>query len=233
MASRFFAAARKICLRLFFIGVYCQNMDNALIFDFDGTLAETFPLIFKAVHLAYLKLGIQPPDKETVYANFGPHELGLLLRLNPDRAFELFDAYLGATKELIAQDGLAPFDGVRQTLEAARARGYKMAIITNKSRETLDISLDALGLREFFGVLKWGGETGSMKPRRLREVLDAFSISPQQATYIGDSVADIEDCRQVGVPVLSAAWAKCANIEALRRHNPEGVILSPLEILAR
>ena len=91
----------------------------------------------------------------------------------------------------------------------------------------------AKSLREYFSVLKWGGETGSMKPRRLREVLDAFSISPQQATYIGDSVADIEDCRQVGVPVLSAAWAKCANIEALRRHNPEGVIHSPLEILSR
>ena len=202
-----------------------------MIFDFDGTLAETFPLIFKAVYAAYEKLGMRPPDRETVYANFGPHELGLLLRLNPDRAFELFDAYLAATKQMVAAAGLTPFDGVEKVLATAQNMGYKLAIITNKSRESLDLTLDAINLRKYFLLLKWGGESGSMKPLRLREVLREFDMSPQQAAYIGDSVADIKDCRQAGVKIFSAAWAQCADPEALALNKPDALLKTPLDAL--
>ena len=197
---------------------------KAFIFDFDGTLAETFPLIFKAMSIAYDSLGLTPPPTETICANFGPHELGVLERLNPDRAEDIFTAYIKATNDIVAREGLFAFDGIEDLLVHLKSRGMKLALITGKSKQSLEITLKAIGLNNYFDILKWGGSQGSIKPQRLREVLDELGISPEQAYYVGDSVQDILDCRQVGVDILSAAWADCANISELKKHSPFAVV---------
>ena len=203
---------------------------KAFIFDFDGTLAETFPLIFKAMLLAYESLGLEAPSVETICANFGPHELGVLKRLNPDRAEEIFSAYIRATNDMVANEGLSAFDGIEDILEYLKSRGMKIALITGKSKQSLEITLKAIGLDNYFDVLKWGGSQGSIKPQRLREVFSELGISPEQAYYVGDSVQDILDCREVGVDILSAAWADCANVQELERHAPFAIVDTVMQL---
>ncbi len=209
-----------------------SNMQKkAFIFDFDGTLAETFPIIFKAMAIAYDRLGLQAPTRETVYANFGPHELGLLKRLNPENAQELFNEYLKASAELIEAEGLYAFDGIKELLAELKERGVKIALITGKSKESLELTLEAIGLYEYFDILKWGGETGSIKPQRLREVLEQLQIAPSQAIYIGDSTQDILDCNEVGVDILSAAWARCVELIELEKLEPKAVLKNVSDVL--
>ncbi len=207
-------------------------MKKAFIFDFDGTLSETFPLILESVDIAYRRLGLVPPTKEVLFANFGPSERGMIKRITPDRADELFSQYLKASEEIIAERGLKAFDGIEEVLAALKSAGVKIALITGKSEESLRLTLAAIGLGKYFDLLKWGDESGSVKPRRLREVLSDFALMPEDAVYIGDSVQDIKDCREVGVPILSAAWADCADVSALEAQSPDAVLRSPKEILA-
>lgn len=201
-------------------------MKKAFIFDFDGTLAETFPLIFKAVDAAYEKLGLVPPSKEVVFAHFGPHELGLLREISPERADEIFAEYLAATSKIINSDGLRAFGGLEEILSEMKAAGYKLAVLTGKSRESLQLTLEAIGLSKYFDLLKWGGEHGSVKPQRLREVLAEFKMSADEVFYVGDSVQDIKDCRSAGVDILAAAWAACADASALAAEHPCAVLTS-------
>ncbi len=204
---------------------------KAFIFDFDGTLAETFPMICHAILTAYKNLGVEPPSTEVVYANFGPSELGLLKRVTPQHAQEIFDEYIRLNKEIIAKEGMRPFNGIREVLEELVKRGMKLALITGKSKESLYLTLDAIGLSEYFSILKWGEESGSVKPKCLREVLEELKISPEQAYYIGDSPQDILDCREVGVEVLSAAWADCADVKKLEKLSPKAILKNVNEVL--
>lgn len=203
-------------------------MKKAVIFDFDGTLSDTFPVVFEAINSAFDSLGLARPSRETVYANFGPQELGVFKRIVPEHAEVVFRAYLDATKRIIERDGLFAFDGIEPLLQSLKARGFALHIVTGKSRESLGITLDAIKTGKYFDILKWGAETGSVKPERMREIFAETKMNPEDFYYVGDSVQDVLDCRKVGVDALSAAWANCADIAGLEKVSAK-IFRSPEE----
>ena len=205
-------------------------MKKALILDFDGTIAETFPIVFKAIEAAYEKLGLVAPSREVLYANFGPHEQALLNKIST-KGNELFAEYIKATERFILTDNLQPFENIELLLKTAKSLGMKICMITGKSKESMEVTLKHFGFEKYFDTLKYGGESGSVKPQRFKEIFKELNLKAQDVCYVGDSTMDIDDCREVGVEIISAAWAKCADIEALKSKKPNYIFYSVAELI--
>jgi len=194
--------------------------DKAFIFDFDGTIAETIPLAIEAFRHAYADLNLPLPSEARIKAHFGPIESGLLHKLNPENSAALFALYLKNFSKIIDQKKAQAFPHIKETLVALKSAGRRLAVVTGKSRESADISIEKYSLQGLFEYVECGGETGSVKPQKIRKVLSCWDVSAQDVFYIGDSPQDIIDSRECGVIPVAAAWSRVTDAEALRALSP-------------
>lgn len=206
-------------------------MKKGFIFDFDGTLGETVDLVLAAFNSAYVDLGLVMPTREKIIANFGPTELGLLRRLSPAHGDELFARYLVHYAELHTKYSPAPFWGIVDVLKMLFDRGLLLGIVTGKARETAELSLKKYGIFEYFSVIECGDEKGAVKPVKIRKVLDAWNVNPQDAEiyYLGDIVRDACDAVESGITPLAAAWSDFADVAALEKSPAKAVFRTVAE----
>lgn len=204
-------------------------MLKALIFDLDGTLANTLPIIFESFRRVCREpLGRDLSDAE-VFAGFGPIERRMLHEhLGPQRAEALWPAFL-AEYEALHEHDCAPFDGVPEAIEDATAAGLRVALVTGKGPDTAEISLRRLGLAGRFEHVVAGDMESRGKTRLLRRMLELLALEPGQAAYLGDSPKDVHDAREVGLRhALAAAWAPTADRPALAATAPDALFDHPL-----
>jgi pyrophosphatase PpaX len=187
---------------------------DGVIFDLDGTLADTFPVIFTAFREATAAyLGHALTDDEIV-ATFGPSEVGIMQRLVPDRWQACLGLYLAAYERAHAMCP-APFPGIDAALALLRRRGAGVAVVTGKGPDSATLSLRYLGLLERFDVVEFGLPEGGIKPRSIARVLERWGTAPTHVAYVGDAVGDVHAARAAGVLALAAAWAPGADAAAL------------------
>ncbi len=204
---------------------------RGMIFDLDGTLADTLPVCFAAFREVFRNyLGIDYNDQE-VRAMFGPSEAGILRDRIPERSEEALADYLGAY-ERHHRGCPEPFPGIREILERLGRHGVRLAVVTGKGEGSTAISLQALGLDDLFDPVKAGAEGGGIKPQAMREVLGAWGISPAQAVSIGDARPDVDSAKQVGLAPLAAAWAGTADFDLLASREPLAVFREVTEFAA-
>lgn len=208
-----------------------MQSQKTFIFDFDGTLAETIVPTLDAIQDAFKAKGIPVPSVEKIKSTFGAQELGIFKMLAEENAEELFQEYLKIFTKICEDKIVKPFDGIVQALETLQERGIQMHLVTGKSRESADISLDKMGLRKFFKNIECGGMTGSVKTEKIKKILAEYKLNPNDVYYIGDIPRDVEDARNAGIHPLSAAWSNIASIEDLKKVNPEQIFTSTAQFL--
>jgi phosphoglycolate phosphatase len=69
----------------------------------------------------------------------------------------------------------------------------------------------------------FGDETRNNKAESIIKLLEKYDVSKDEFYYVGDAPTDIIACREAGVTCLSAAWSDGADIENLKKHNPDYV----------
>jgi pyrophosphatase PpaX len=192
---------------------------RGVIFDLDGTLADTLPVCFAAFREVFeAQLGVTRSDDE-IHALFGPSEEGIIARELPERVEESYRDYLTAYERLHAAcPGLFP--GIAAALEQLAERGAQLAIVTAKGPGSAAISARLLGLERHFDILEAGSPAGNEKPRSIRRVLECWHLAPEQVAYVGDSIHDVCAARAVGLLPLAVAWATTADAAALRAEGP-------------
>jgi pyrophosphatase PpaX len=198
---------------------------SGVIFDLDGTLANTLPVCIigfqRALH-AYT--GRTFTDAEII-AMFGPSEEGVFLRLTPEHAEEASRLYW-EEYERAHETVRAPFPGIPEALEFLQEHGIPTAVVTGKGAHSAAISLRLLGLDTRFDIVEAGSPHGVIKPKAIGEVVTRWQAPPDQVAYVGDATADVTSARQAGVIPLAAAWAETADADALRAMNPEETFLT-------
>jgi putative hydrolase of the HAD superfamily len=126
-------------------------------------------------------------------------------------------------------------EGLGAALDAARARGVKVAIVSN-SEGMLDALFVELGVRSHLDLLLDSGTLGIEKPdpRIFQHALDAFGVQPSEAIHLGDSIAtDVLGARAAGIPVaLIDPYGHCAGRE-LDVPRVEGVVEVARALAAR
>ncbi len=193
-----------------------------VIFDLDGTIADTLPVCFAAFREVFQDaLGRDYTDQE-VRAMFGPAEEGVFQRVVPDDWERRMEQYLAAYQR---QHSLCPepFPGMRESIDELRARDIRLAVVTGKGLRSAAISLRELGLEGVFDPVEAGSPNGGVKPAAMRRVLDFWGLEPSEVASLGDARPDIESSRQLGMTSLAAAWATTANFETLSALDPDAI----------
>ena len=194
-----------------------------LIFDWDGTLADSIGRIVESMHIASERSGFQLRDDFAVKGIIG---LGLpeaIRTLYP----EIGDGELMAFRDYYAEHYIAAeavpsplFEGVLESMEAFRADGYHLAVATGKARRGLDRVLKAHGWEDYFDVTRAADETASKPhPLMLEQILAHCEVRPEQALMVGDSSFDLQMARNAGMDSVAVSYG-AQSIEALQQFEP-------------
>jgi pyrophosphatase PpaX len=192
---------------------------QGIIFDLDGTLANTLPVCFTAFKAALHKFTGHQYTNQEIAAYFGASEEGVIKQMVQSQWQECFQAYLEEyEKAHITCE--QPFPGILTALKLCQENNITLGVVTGKGKSGTDISLKYLNLLDYFDIVETGSIDGGIKPLSINKVLKKWNISPEKAAYIGDSPSDIIDAKEVGVMALGAAWAETASFEKLQEKSP-------------
>ena len=185
---------------------------DVVVFDLDGTLADTAPDIASSLNHVLGKLGRPTLPAEIIRSMVGHGTRALLRRGLAATGAEnetLIDRaepiYLDFYADHIC-DGSRAYDGIDAALKDLKARGLKLAICTNKPERLTALLLDALGWQgRFDGIV--GSDTLSVRkpdPATFREAVTRAGGG--KAVMVGDSITDAETARAAGVPFVAVSF---------------------------
>ncbi len=200
-----------------------QNDYKLLIFDWDGTLADSIGRIVTAMHIAAQRAGRPERNDEAVKGIIG---LGLpeaILTLYPDMTPEQVVSFRQHYADVyIAMDAQPSplFAGVKDSLEAFRAEGYRLAVATGKARRGLDRVLKANGWEDFFDITRAADESASKPdPLMLNQILAHCDVRPEHALMVGDASFDLLMARNAGIDSVAVGYG-AQSMQSLLVYEP-------------
>ncbi|MEL3971218.1 HAD family hydrolase [Rossellomorea oryzaecorticis] len=183
-------------------------MMKAIIFDFDGTLADTLPVCFYAFQSVFKEFDDIEVTSDEIKSMFGPSETGIIKENLKNSNFDqAIDMYYQKYKEKHA-DLVKANEEMNDLLHSLKKQGYKLGIVTGKARKSLVISLDHLEMNELFDVIITGDDVSIPKPHPegLKQALSLLNVTNDEALFIGDSDADIKAGKQANVWTVGVQW---------------------------
>jgi len=198
------------------------------IFDFDGTLADSFPFFISVFNQIADRHGFRrvSPDEAQ---DLRHHDSRAIMRHVGMPAWKLplaSRSFIGLMRE--NAERIALFDGVGEALRGLDREGVRLAIVSSNSeynvRTVLGPQLGAL-----FGHYECGMSVFG-KASRIRKVVKRAAVPEHQALYVGDQAMDAEAARKAGIAFGAVSWGY-APIETLRRSAPEREFGTPAELL--
>ncbi len=206
---------------------FARNYD-LVVFDWDGTLADSTTLIADSIQATCREMGEPPPGDDAAryviglgFANAVRH---VAPKLDP-AAYPAFSAVY--RKHYMAGEPVVPlFAGVPQLLEALDAAGYQLAVATGKSRAGLDHVMARCGVTDAFHATRCADE-GEPKPHpdMLLTLMSRLDASPARTLMIGDTTHDLELARNAGAQGVAVGYG-AHPVAALAAHAPLAVLES-------
>jgi N-acetyl-D-muramate 6-phosphate phosphatase len=215
-----------------------QNFNLAcVLFDLDGTLADTAPDLLAALTRAMggLGLGTPPIARVRPYISYGAAAMvreGLNGTCTEQKHKQVLDAMLGDYQQHLAEQTTL-FTGMRDVLNGLEAKGIKWGVVTNKRRRFTMPLMDALHLTDRAACIISGDTTTKQKPHpepMLTACLKA-GVKPEQCLYIGDSAHDIAAGKSVKMKTLAAVYGYLKPADDPGAWGADHLIYSPTEIL--
>ena len=195
---------------------------EGMIFDLDGTLADTLPVAFGAFRTAVSEFVEHRHSDEELRSFFGPSEDGILRRIVPDNWERCLGRYLTEY-----ESGLfacpEPFAGMRDTLDWLRDNRIRLGLVTGKVSSAVEMTLRHLNIADYFAEVVFGSPEGDAKAAGLQRVVGAWGMDASRVAYVGDTRTDIIAARDARVVALGAAWATTADGNALRSAGADAV----------
>lgn len=202
---------------------------DVVIFDLDGTLADTVPIIVRAFQATFDDFGLPARTQYEIRAHFGPTEDGVIRAMFGSVADAAIPVFYEIYQEMLSGT-IESFRGIRGLIEELAANAYRLAVVTGKSDRGAAITLEALGFEGVFGTVRGGSDLGIVKAAVIGDLVDKWNISPERAVYIGDDPLDVAEARKAGVGALAAGWASTVDLPAIRAAEPDELFLSVDEL---
>jgi len=208
---------------------------RAILFDLDGTLADTAPDLAAAANFLRAERGLAPAPYDTLrpVASAGARGLiGAALDIHPGH--EQYEDLRGRFLDRYAANMTVHstlFADVPELLSQLQARGLAWGIVTNKATRFTEPLVPAIGLGHT-GCIVCGDTTAHAKPHPapLLEAASRLQLAPEDCWYVGDDLRDIQAGRAAGMPTVAAAWGYCGHTEPAA-WNADALLHAPLELL--
>ena len=210
---------------------------GTFIFDLDGTLLDTLGDLATSVNYALKSHGMPEHSVDDVRQFVGNGVRKLMERAIPDGAANPdFEATFATFREYYmahSLDTTRPYAGIPETLVALKARGCRLAVVSNKMMaatqalcrhffpDTIEV---AIGEDEARGIRK------KPAPDTVFEALRQLNVGKSGEVYVGDSDVDIQTAANAGIPCISVLWG-FRDRDFLLQHGAKTFISAPLELL--
>ena len=190
---------------------------RAVLFDLDGTLADTAPDLAAAANKMRAQRGLSPLPLETLrpLASAGARGLiGEAFGIGPEH--ETYPALRDEFLSNYAADICATttlFDGVATLLADLTERNIRWGIVTNKATRLTEPLVALLGLADTSACVVCGDTTPHTKPHPapLLHAAQAMRVPPAAIVYVGDDLRDIQAGQAAGMSTIAAAYGYCGN----------------------
>lgn len=212
-------------------------MIRAVLFDLDGTFADTAADLARALNRLRAERGLAPLPLPVTRPHTSAGARGLLqvgFGVTPES--EGYGAMRERFLDLYA-DGVCLetrlFDGISALLSAIEARGLRWGIVTNKPRRFTEPLLRKLGLDGRAACVVSGDSAPHIKPHpaSLLLAVSLLALEPAQCLYVGDDLRDVQAARAAAMGVVVAAWGYLGDNGDPRTWGADAVIAHPRDVL--
>ncbi|MBN2719309.1 MAG: HAD-IA family hydrolase [Deltaproteobacteria bacterium] len=201
---------------------------NTVIFDFDGTLVDSFGLSVRLSNMLAPEYG---------YRTVRDSEVPTLKKLPLPELFKQLEFPLYKLPVVMAKarremgreiEAICMFDGMPQMLERLRLAGLRLGIVTSNSLHNVQCCLTKNGVLELFDFVH-SAKNVFGKHRVLSKLMKKMELSHDSVIYVGDEGRDIEASRRVNIPIIAVAWG-FQDKERLSKMSPDYLAELPSDI---
>jgi pyrophosphatase PpaX len=204
---------------------------TTVIFDLDGTLIDTVPLIVASHrHALATVLGRELPEAD-LREGIGLPLLEQMRVFDEERAQELFDVYREFNHR-VHDEYVRAFDGMLEVCDDLRARGIPVAVATSKMLDAVLLAYGVIpGLEERIDAMVTIESTATHKPgpEPIEHALALLGRSAEGAVYVGDAPSDLQAARAAGVAAIAVTWGAFGH-DALAAEQPDAIASTPAEL---
>jgi phosphoglycolate phosphatase len=216
---------------LLFYLIYLINLMTVkvILFDFDGTIADTYQAIANITNQLSTEFGYKALDQEELLLikNLSSREI---VRRSEISIFKLPFLVRRVRAELSKEIGeLEPIEGIAQVLLELKTQGYILGIVTSNNKENVDVFLAKNKLDNLFSYI-YSGTAIFGKHRVLNQLIREHKLDQADIIYVGDETRDIRSARKSFISVAAVSWGFNA-AEILQQHQPDYLVSEPSELL--
>jgi pyrophosphatase PpaX len=204
---------------------------EAVFFDLDGTLANTFPTVVRIFNRILETRTGRSWTLDELIPYFGPPETVILQRLFPegDDAAQMIEEFY----QLCREDGaeIHPFEGIDPLVRRLHTSRVRLGVYSGASTQAARIRVGQAGLLDCFEEILGGDRVERHKPdpEGLLRLLEQFQVAPSGALYVGDMIADVLAGQRAGMATVAVTWG-AGSRDDLARVRPDYLIDHPAEL---
>lgn len=202
---------------------------KVIIFDFDGTLADTFDALVMISNRLALEFGYPPttPEKIPQLRNLSSREI---IKKSGISLFKM-PFLLRKVREYLHQEilNLKTIPGIQDALVQLNHEGYCLGILTSNSEENVKLFLKKHGMQDLFSFI-YSENSLFSKDKSLFKLMKKNNFSSEEIIYVGDETRDIEASKKIQIKVIAVTWGFNSG-EVLTKHNPDFLIEQPSELI--
>lgn len=205
-------------------------MKPIIIFDFDGTLADTIETITQITNRLSPEFGY-PETTQAELTQLQQLTTWDNIKRSKISIFKLPFVLRRLRQELSQQiQKIHVFDDIPEALMGLKEQGYSLYIITSNTEENVKAVLERYNLFSLFSKI-YSRSSLFGKARLIRKLLKQENLSPQQAIYVGDETRDIDAAQRAKIRVIAVTWGFNSS-QVLDQHNPDLLIDQPNELIS-
>jgi len=207
-------------------------MIKYIIFDFDGTIADTLPFSFQKFLEMSKLLKIDDLSEKEIINEIRSKSYQELLKGSFKKAWLKLPFVVNMIKNMQIElekemENIKFFFGVKKFLFKLKKKGYKLAIISSNRIENINVFIKHNNIDIFDFV---HGKTDLFgKAGYLEKFLKDFKLKKSEVIYIGDEIRDVEACKKVSIKMIGVSWG-LHTVEALRKAGVDYIVKKPREI---
>jgi phosphoglycolate phosphatase len=197
------------------------------IFDFDGTLADTFPLFVESLNVLATRHSFRQVahDEVNTLRGLSAREILRELRLPVWRVPKVLSDFRDIMQRRVGE--IRPFAGINDALQTVADRNVILALATSNSFRNVEAVLGHALIQRFAAIECGSGLFG--KARRLRRILQLTHTDRKDAIYIGDEIRDAHAARKIGIKFGAVAWGY-TEFDALTSLRPDSTFNKPVDL---
>lgn len=208
-------------------------MIAAVLFDLDGTLADTAPDMAHTVNEMRRRRGLAPVAEAVVRPHVSQGARGMIvaafgISVEHPEFGAMREEFLELYKDYLCVDTRL-FPEMPELLEHLESNGIAWGVVTNKFERFAKPLIDLLGLGKRAGIIVGGDTCAHPKPfpDPLLHAAEALGVAPAQTLYVGDDERDVQAARAAGMPVLVAGYGYLGTGRSASEWGADGIVDSP------